>query len=317
MITGFMLNHLFGPFSVESQYNPVGSYQDINPFPIVSTSPHLSAESRAIVTSLYSDDFAFAVATLGHSLASHNITERRLVMYLPDRLSSRSLCIVAAAGWEPFPVAYIEPPHHGDGVHRRFADQFTKLNIWGFDKIGVDVLLYLDADTIVRDRFDELWGLPYSFAAVQDVHDPPRGFVVSFNAGVMLLRTSSAVLADMLQNLETASFPRKQAEQAFLNTYFAPQTLRLPYIYNGNLAIKQHAPSVWASMKNELRIVHYTVRKPFWDFTEGSDWRQRMQESIDKAMEEGDGNYSEEVQWWSDVWDDLIGQRFSTLNACS
>ncbi|KAJ7215401.1 nucleotide-diphospho-sugar transferase [Mycena pura] len=214
-----------------------------NAFPIVSTSPHSKAESRAIVTSLYSDDFAFAIATLGQSLTSHNITERRLVMYLPDRLSFQSLCI-----------------------------------------IGVDVLLYLDTDTIVRNRFDELWDLPYSFAAVLDVYDPPRGFVVSFNAGVMLLRPSSAVLADMLGNLETAVFPREQAEQAFLNTYFAPQTLGLPYIYNGNLAIKQLAPVVWASMKSELRIVHYTVRKPFWDFAVGPNWRQRIQKSIKKAM---------------------------------
>ena len=106
--------------------------------------------------------------------------------------------------------------------------------------------------------------LPYSFDVVPDIHGLPRGFVINFNAGVLLLRPSSTVLQDMLFKLETASYPLEQAERAFFNTYFAPKTLRLPYVYNGNLAIKQLAPSVRSSIKNELRIVHYTVLKPFW-----------------------------------------------------
>jgi inositol phosphorylceramide glucuronosyltransferase 1 len=300
-------------------------YMFRNSFPVVSNASQFTSKTRAIVTSLYSDDFALPVATLGQSLNTHNITERRIVMYLSDRISSRSLCIIRTAGWEPVPVPYIQPPHSGKGVFPRFADQFTKLNIWGFDKMGVDVLLYMDADTILRNRYDELWDLPYSFAAVPDMHGLPRGFVISFNAGVLLLRPSSTVLQDMLSKLETATYPLEQAEQAFLNTYFAPKTLRLPYVYNGNLAIKQLAPRVWSSIKNELRIVHYTVLKPFWNTEETpeltgevhTDWAEKMRESINNAMNSRGGYFKEEVGWWSEAWEDLLRNHYATLDACS
>ncbi|KAJ7199175.1 glycosyltransferase family 8 protein [Mycena pura] len=299
-------------------YNPVGLYQDINSFPIVSNS---KPESRAIVTSLYTDEYALSVATLGQTLSSHNIIERRLVMYLPGRLSSRSLCIVAAAGWEPVPVARIPAPHHGEGITPRFMETYAKLNMWGFDKMGIDVLLYLDGDTLVRNRFDELWDLPYSFAAVPDVYGGEPSFTISLNSGVLLVRPSSAVMEDMLSKLETTSFPRIEGDQAFLNTYFAPQTLCLPYIYNGNLAIKLVAPDsdVWASIKNELRIVHYTstVIKPFWYLSDGVEWSRNWNQSIHKLMEGEKGELREEMQWWSDAWDDLMEQHFTSLDACS
>ncbi|KAJ7199177.1 glycosyltransferase family 8 protein [Mycena pura] len=297
------------------RYNSVTLYQNINSFPIVSTS---KPESRAIVTSLYTDEYALSVATLGQSLTSHNITERRIVIYIPGRLSSRSLCIAAAAGWEPVPVPYIPPPHNGDGIFHHFADQFTKLNIWGLDKMGIDVLLYLDGDTLVRNRFDELWDLPYLFAAVPDAYGDKESFTISINAGVLLIRPSSTVLEDMLSKLETASFPLHEAEQAFLNTYFAPKMLRLPYIYNGNLAIKMASPNVWRAIKNELRIVHYTAVKPFWYLSDDVDikWNQNWKQSIRKSMEAQKGKVREELEWWSDAWDELMQHHFTTLDTC-
>lgn len=294
-----------------------------NTSPILTTS---TSHRRAIVTSLYSDDFALPVAALGQSLNANNVADRRIVMYLSDRVSPRALCIASAAGWEPHPVPYISPPNGGSGVFPRFADQFTKLNIWGFDKIGVDTVLYIDADTIVRRPINELWDLPFNFAAVPDMHGGPRGFVIGFNAGVLLLRTSTSTLEDMLSKLNTASYPREQAEQAFLNAYFAPQTLRLPYIYNGNLAIKSINPNVWSAIQSELKIVHYTILKPFWYITEDkqfslddgdfSHWAEKMKESLNTAGNMYGGYYREEVSWWADAWNGLVHSKRHALDAC-
>lgn len=153
------------------------------------------ASRRAVVSSLYSDDFAIAVAVVGHSTRSVNVSARLLLPYLEKKVSEKALCIARATGWEPYPVPSVPPPHGGKGIHPRFGDQYTKLNIWKLDQMGIDSAVYLDADTLVRRNFEELFDNPFNFAAVPDVYGAgdPRGFSLTFNAGVLAYRPSSAV----------------------------------------------------------------------------------------------------------------------------
>jgi glycogenin glucosyltransferase len=67
----------------------------------------------------------------------------------------------------------------------------------------------------------------------------------------------------MVQTTETTEYLPKQAEQASLNLYFGGSALRLSYVYNVNLAIKSRSPVLWNGLVDEMRIVHYTVVKPF------------------------------------------------------
>jgi hypothetical protein len=209
-----------------------------NNLPIVQAHPPTSKQERAVVTTMYTDTFAHGVATLGHSLQLAGTNARLILAYFPERISPRALCIAKAGGWELHPIVRIPPPHEGKGIHYTFVDQYSKLRLWSFDRIGVKSLVYLDADILVRQNFDEIFDLPYNFAAAPDVWTNERGITIGFNAGVMLLRPDSAVFQDMLSKLETADFPPEEAEQAFLNLYFGGHALRLPFIYNGNLATK-------------------------------------------------------------------------------
>ncbi|KAF8469902.1 nucleotide-diphospho-sugar transferase, partial [Gautieria morchelliformis] len=188
---------------------------------------------------------------------------RRILVYIPGSVSAGSLCLATAAGWTVHPVSRIAPPHHGKGVNRLYLDQYTKLNIWTLDSIGIKSLVYVDADTLVRRNFVELFTLPYNFAAVPDIYRDHPGFTVEFNAGVLFLRTSTAVFEDMLSKIGTARFPPSMAEQAFLNAYFGLQAMRLPYAYNANIAIKWRSPALWKAMVPDVCIVHYTLDKPF------------------------------------------------------
>lgn len=161
-----------------------------NPHPVAlesETTSISSSSNRAVVSTLYSDSYAIGVAVLGYSISSTNISARLLLPYLEERVSANTLCVVRAAGWEPHPVTFIPPPHHGEGVHPRFGDQYTKLNIWTFDQLGIESLVYLDADTLVLRNFEELFELGFSFAAVPDVYGGRRGFIISFNAGVLAI----------------------------------------------------------------------------------------------------------------------------------
>ena len=262
------------------------------------------------MTTLYSESYVAGVLTLGQSLKDVNVAARRILLYLPHRISSHSLCRLRANGWEPRPIDRIPPPDSGKGVYYRFLDQYTKLHIWGLDRIGIQAVVYIDGDTLVRSNFDELWSLPFNLAAVPDIYGDKRGFTLSFNAGVMFLRTSSAVLEDMLSKIATAEYSHSDAEQGFLNHYFGAQVTRLPYIYNANLAIKRKDAEIWDSFIRDARIVHYTLIKPFLDDEEFGtidlvDYDNETRLSLGKKKQISGGMWENEMGWWESTWEKM------------
>ncbi|KAJ6460085.1 glycosyltransferase family 8 protein [Mycena vitilis] len=308
-----------------SAYSPLDNYQNINLLPVTAEHGFERTPSarRAVVSSLYSDGFAIALAVVGHSTRSANVSARLLLPYLegPSKVTQKGLCVVRAVGWEPYPVSRISPPHGGSGIHPRFADQYTKLHIWRLDKMGVDSAVYVDADTVVRRNFEELFDSPFNFAAVPDVYGvgDPRGFSLTFNAGVLVYRPSSAVFEDMREKLETTEFPLKQAEQAFLNQYFGGTCMRLPYIYNANLAIKARSPVLWDRLTDEMCIVHYTALKPFLLEGRSSDVvlsLEETEEAIQQSAEREGGFYRQEVGWWEEAYRRMMLDHGQAIRRC-
>ncbi|KAJ7308662.1 glycosyltransferase family 8 protein [Mycena albidolilacea] len=304
-------------------YSPLDNYQNINPLPVTVGAgfDHSPSSRRAVVSSLYSDNFAIAVAVVGYSAKSANVSARLLLPYLEHKVSEKALCIARAVGWEPYPVPLIHPPHNSKGIHPRFMDQYTKLNIWNLDRMGVDSAVYLDADTLVRRNFDELFDSPFQFAAVPDVYGAgdPRGFSITINAGVLAFRPSSAVYEDMLQKLEVAEYPLQQAEQAFLNLYFGGTCMRLPYIYNANLAIKDRSPILWRRLTDEMRVVHYTTMKPFIHEARSSNailTPEEIEDAIYQSERRADGFYQEEVGWWRTAYRKMMSDRGHVMRQC-
>lgn len=272
---------------------------------------NINPRENAIVTSLYTDAFAVTIATLGESLNKVNSTARRIVFYLPGRVSEQALCIASLSGFEPHPVPRVEPPAGGEGVMLHFVDQFTKLSIWGFDKLGIKALVYIDADTLALRNFDELFALPFTFGAVGDVYTDHRGFTTNFNAGVLFVRPDSTTFRDLAAKVHTTPFHHWEAEQAFLNVFYGPQTVRLPYIYNGNLAIKPRNPAMWEGMQNEMRILHFSLLKPFWRKVYDEIGLDKMHENARNQSREWEGQFEYEIMLWDRYWretEDKYGQ---------
>ncbi|KAJ6573489.1 glycosyltransferase family 8 protein [Mycena vulgaris] len=292
-------------------YSPLDNYQDINRVPITtSKGASHGANQRAVVSTLYSDGYAIAVAVVGHSARSANVSARLLLPYLEDQVSEKALYIARAVGWEPYPVPLISPPHGGEGIYPRFRDQYTKLNIWKLDDMGIESAVYLDADTLVRRNFDELFDSPFNFAAVPDVWG----------------RRSSGVQPivqcrpDMRKKMEIAEYPLGQAEQGFLNLYFGGTSMRLPYIYNGNLAIKTRSPVLWRRLADEMRIVHYTLVKPFLHEIESSSDTILAPQEVEQAMDQNEGRknglFAEEVGWWREAYRRMMSEHGNDIAKC-
>ncbi|KAH9920905.1 nucleotide-diphospho-sugar transferase [Fomitopsis serialis] len=296
------------------------NYQPLNEFSLLAPDVAISAASseNAIVTSLYTDAFATAVATLGHTLNKINSSASKIMIYLPEKTSPRAVCIASVSGFTPHPVARIPPPH--EGVHRHFLDQYSKLQLWDLEKIGIKSLVYLDADTLVYRNFDELFSLPYRFAAVPDVLLDDRGFSSGFNAGVLFLRPSREVLKDMVSKIATANYPAEDAEQSFLNHYFGKEALRLPFTYNGNLAIKKRTAAMWAGLKKNVHVVHYTLVKPFLQGDYAEVPINKLEKNIQSKMGKHGGIFVDELNEWAVAWRETMekyGENFADCEALS
>ncbi|CCM03929.1 uncharacterized protein FIBRA_06081 [Fibroporia radiculosa] len=301
------------------------TYQHLNPYPIVNeeflrTLSSPSPDENAVVTSMYTDSYATAVATLGHSLTRANTTARRLLFYLPDHISPQALCIASSTGFVPYPVSRIPPPHNGVGTHERFMDAYSKLNIWKLGDAGIKAVVHLDADTLVLRNFDELFSLPYSFAAVPDVYVGSHGFTLDMNTGVIFARPDMGIFDDMLLKMQSATYDGIQADQAFLNVYFAADALRLPYAYNANLAIKKRKPDLWADLRPRTRIAHYTLVKPFVAEEDNTGVRilrmNELEENVIRRMSEFDGAFEEELMDWLRIWRDTYKTYGDALREC-
>ena len=264
------------------------------------------------MTTVYNDLFTFPAATLGHSIQKAGTSARRILLHVPGRLSARALCILRAAGWELQEVDLIPPPHNGAGIGYRFVDQYTKLRLWSLD---VQRVVYLDADMLVRRNFDELFELPFPFAAVPDVYGS-SGFKLQFNAGMLALRPNNHTFESLYARIADARYDPGEAEQSFLNLYFGADAVRLPYLYNANLAIRERSPALWDAMRDEMRIVHYTAPKPFpKDGTEIADGA-RLERAIYKARRDRGGVHAEAVDWWVTAYHDFREQNRVALEQC-
>jgi hypothetical protein len=79
---------------------------------------------------------------------------------------------------------------------------------------------------------------------------------------MLFVRPNAEIFADMLKKIVILKYDPWQAEQAFLNAYMRFSVWRLPYMYNGNLAILHCNPQVWKSLLPSMAIIHYTIAKP-------------------------------------------------------
>ncbi|TFK83285.1 glycosyltransferase family 8 protein [Polyporus arcularius HHB13444] len=294
------------------------NFQHLHDLPVVNEqffrSVPLVRSENAIVTSMYNDAFAVPIATLGHSLNKADSTARRIVFYFPGQVTERALCIATASGFEPHAVSRIEPP--ADGVFEHFMDQFTKLSIWKFDELGIKAVVYLDADTLVRRNFDELFAMPFNFAAVPDVYFWDPGFDIAFNAGVLFVRTSTKMFHHLVRQINTARYPHGEAEQALLNVFHGADAVRLPYIYNGNLAIKKRNPEMWEALQPELRLIHYTLVKPFWRGVYNETGVEDMHRNVLEKAEAWDGIFRDELLEWEEVWNETRATHRSAFTRC-
>ncbi|KAJ6586315.1 hypothetical protein DFH09DRAFT_1075272 [Mycena vulgaris] len=157
---------------------------------------------RILLSTLYSDEYAIAVAVVGQSVRSANVSARLFPPYLEAHVPEKALCITRAVGWEQYTVPLIPPPY----VRRRRDPppfqgpgqqaEYLEIERHGHRECGLARRRHL-----VRQNFGGLFDSPFNFAAVPDAY-------------LLTDRRPRSL------KMEIAEYPLGQAEQVFLNLYF-------------------------------------------------------------------------------------------------
>ena len=210
------------------------------------------------------DGYLPGVEALGRSLVETGSTVPRCVMVTPD-VSALARDRLASQGWGIRPVDPVAGPTKEQAIYARFAMSYTKLR--AFDLEELDKIVFLDADTVVLSRIDELFERP-SFAAAPDFFMPDR-----FNSGVMVLAPSTKLYTELTAQLgHVASYDG--GDQGLLNSHFSdwwsmPVEHRLGAGYNLHHFVYQFMcshPALMRSFTEEIKIIHYTLQKPWQQF---------------------------------------------------
>ena len=210
----------------------------------------------------HGDAYVPGIEALGRSLRSTGTVVPLVLMVTPD-ISKDTRARLSAEGWNVHEVAPLENPHPEKAIlFPRFAGVFTKLRAW--EQTDFDKVVLLDADTVVLQNIDELFARP-QICAAPDFFMPDR-----FNSGVMVLDPSRATLDAMVAALGTAA-SYDGGDQGFLNEFFGdwwamPVEHRLRAGYNLHHFVFQflcHHDSLKANLDKEVKIIHYTLQKPW------------------------------------------------------
>ncbi len=197
--------------------------------------------------------------------------------------------------------------------HAHFETTYTKLHIW--NQTEFKRLIFLDADTLVTGKLDELLERG-EFAAAPDVTSTDL-----FNSGVMVLEPSRLRYEEMTAGLgHIASYDG--SDQGFLNAFYpdwfvGPPQFRLPMKFNVAQQVAVYGPT-WKRMKEDLRVLHFLGAEKPWRIEEAArrraeekEKKRRKNQSLWKRLrgsrpaEPAAPKVSEAARMWLDVWEEI------------
>ncbi|KAI8325295.1 nucleotide-diphospho-sugar transferase, partial [Martensiomyces pterosporus] len=154
----------------------------------------------------------------------------------------------------------------------------TKIQLWDPALFGAwDAVCYLDADTLVRQPIDDVFGRFYTWRentpAWSDggliAASPDTGWPDCFNSGVLLLAPGYACHRDLLRRASLVGSSFDGADQGLLNEHFSDWAAsapyrRLPFLYNATANVYYTYEPAMQRFGHEVRVVHFIgISKPW------------------------------------------------------
>lgn len=133
---------------------------------------------------------------------------------------------------------------------------FVKLRLWELTEL--ERVVFLDADTLVVQNIDHLFGYP-EFSAAPNVYETLADFH-RLNSGVFVAQPSRDTFDQMLHHLDQPDVFWRRTDQTFLQDFF-PRWHGLPYTYNVLQYVWFNLPTLWHWPS--IHVIHYQYEKPW------------------------------------------------------
>ncbi len=227
------------------------------------------------VTLVTNPDFAKAAIALAKSLKKVKAQMPLTVMTTPHMIEHEHIQKLQSLGC---PILEVQPlplsadfctRHSRQKVHENAPftkgekpqfhnplDNFLKLRLWEME--AYERVVFLDADCIVLQNIDNLFGFP-EFSGAPNLYESLSD-MHRLNSGVFVAKPSCATFEDMLEKLDQKDIFWQRTDQTFLQSYF-PHWHNLPYIYNCLQYVWFNMPELW--QWESIKVIHYQYEKPW------------------------------------------------------
>ncbi|RUP48306.1 glycosyl transferase family 64 domain-containing protein [Jimgerdemannia flammicorona] len=222
---------------------------------------------QAYASFLCDQEMISAAMVLVHSIKLKDTTRDIVLLVLPyvSEDSRQELITLGAKIVEieevPFPFNATQA---NKGINK--SCRYSKLHLW--ELTDYDKIIYLDADTMVVEKIDELFDFP-EFSAVMDMG-------TTMNTGVFVMEPSKATFNRMMSvYLGAPSY--NHGDQGFLNWYFNFTSGRtMSGVYNVMSKYKDYASG--KALLRGAKVLHFTSETKPWSFyySRHRDWEQNF-----------------------------------------
>jgi hypothetical protein len=220
--------------------------------------------NTAVVTlntgpSKYVQAYINGTVVLGLSVKKHSKIDVDLILMeikhkpLPDAVWP----LLTQVGWKRCVVNKIEPPRR---PHRNFADQFTKLHMWGL--LPYKSVVYMDSDTFAVGPIDALLTMDLDGKRIGASRDfRAMKWTKGFNLGVCKIQPNATEYSRLLELVRSDSveYENTMSEQGWLNVVYKDEWKDIGFWNNANMA----ALSKMNESQEGLNVIHLTSPKPW------------------------------------------------------
>jgi Glycosyl transferase family 8 len=209
--------------------------------------------------SKYLQAYINGTIVLGLSVKKHSKIDVDLLLLeinnkpLPDAVWP----LLAHVGWKRCVVRKIEPPRK---PHRNFADQFTKLHMWGLSPYKS--VVYMDSDTFAVGPIDNLLTMDLEGKRIGASRDfRAMKWTKGFNLGVCKIQPNATEYNRLLELVrsDAVEYENVMSEQGWLNVVYKDQWKDIGFWNNANMA----ALSKTNESREDLNVIHLTSPKPW------------------------------------------------------
>jgi glycogenin glucosyltransferase len=215
------------------------------------------------VSLLTTDRYVPGARVLHHSLKTRS--QYPFLLLITPNISEPARQELARSGIR---YAVVHPIANPTGVkwgHRWFYN-YSKLHIFGL--LGLDKIVFLDADMLVTQNIDDLFQRPHMSAVNAGGLLPEKKSWIQFNGGLLVVEPSPALFQDMLAKVGAIEGGRRGGDQGFLHAYYSrwPEQgeLHLDHRYNlFHVHLDRHHELFNWSLE-DMKVIHYASEVKPW-----------------------------------------------------